>query len=185
MRLIIGVSGASGIIYAVRLLEVLKTCNVEVHLVLSEWAICNFGYETDKSLEEIKSLASFTYTNQQLDAPISSGSFLTDGMVIVPCSMKSLSAIAHGYSDSLLVRAADVILKEKRKLILVPRETPLSIIHLNNMVAAAQAGAMILPPMPAFYNRPQTIDDIVNHTVARIVDHFGLESGLIKRWGQI
>ena len=183
MRLIVGVSGASGIIYAIRLLETLKRLNIEVHLVFSEWAIQNLAYETDLSLEEVKSLASYFYGNRELGAAISSGSFKTDGMVVLPCSMKSLSAIAHGYSDSLIVRAADVVLKERRRLILVPRETPLSTIHLSNMLTASQAGAIILPPMPAFYHRPKTIDDIINHTVARILDLLGLESGLIKRWG--
>lgn len=184
MKLIIAITGASGIIYAIRLLEVLKQLKVEVHLIISEWAVYNLHYETDKSLEEIKSLANVTYGNKEMDAPVSSGSFITDGMIIVPCSMKSLSAIAHGYSDSLLVRAADVMLKERRKLILVPRETPLSRVHLNNMLLADQAGAVIMPPIPAFYNRPQTIDDIINHTVSRILDHFGLDSGLSKRWRQ-
>jgi len=183
MKIIVGVSGASGIIYAIRLLEVLKRLEVEVHLVFSEWAIRNLDYETDQGLEEVRALASSFYGNDDLAAPISSGSFRTEGMVVVPCSMKSLSAIAHGYTDSLIVRAADVMLKEKRKLILVPRESPLSMIHLNNMLVAAQAGAVIMPPMPAFYHRPQTIDDIVNHTVARILDHFSLENDLSKRWG--
>jgi 4-hydroxy-3-polyprenylbenzoate decarboxylase len=184
MKLIVGMSGASGVVYAIRLLEVLRLLKIEVHLICSEWAIKNLTYETDKSLPEIKSLASSFFSNNDLGAPISSGSFRTEGMIVVPCSMKSLSAIAHGYSDSLIVRAADVMLKEKRKLVLVPRETPLSTIHISNMLVAAQAGAVIMPPMPAFYNRPQTIDDIINHTVARALDHFGLESNLIKRWGQ-
>lgn len=184
MKLIIAVSGASGIIYSIRLLEVLRRLRVEIHLIVSEWAICNLHYETDKSMEELKALATVTYSNKQLDAPLASGSFISDGMIVVPCSMKSLSAIAHGYSDSLLVRAADVMLKERRKLILVPRETPLNRIHLNNMLLADQAGAVIMPPMPSFYNCPQTVDDIINHTVSRILDHFGLESGLAKRWKQ-
>lgn len=183
MKITVGVSGASGIVYAVRLLEVLYNLKIETHLVLSEWAERNLAYETDKCLAEVKALASVVYGNQELDAPISSGSFPINGMVVIPCSMKSLSAIAHGYSDSLLVRAADVMLKERKKLVLVPRETPLSMIHLNNMLTATQAGAVIMPPMPAFYNRPQTINDIVNHTVARVLDHFEINNGLIKRWG--
>lgn len=183
MKLIVGVSGASGIAYAIRLLEVLKRLNVEVHLVFSEWAMQNLAYETDVKLDDVKRLASHFYNNRDLAASISSGSFKTDGMVVVPCSMKSLSAIAHGYSDTLIVRAADVMLKERRKLVLIPRETPLSTIHISNMLTASQAGAIIMPPMPAFYHRPKTIDDIVNHTVARALDLFGLESGLIKRWG--
>jgi 4-hydroxy-3-polyprenylbenzoate decarboxylase len=183
MKIIVGITGASGIIYAVRLLEVLNNLKIETHLILSEWAERNLAYETDKCSAEITALASAVYGNGELDAPISSGSFSIDGMVVVPCSMKSLSAIAHGYSESLLVRAADVMLKEGRKLVLMPRETPLSMIHLNNMLAAAQAGAVIMPPMPAFYNHPQTIDDIVNHTVARVLDHFEIDNRLIKRWG--
>lgn len=182
MRIIVGISGATGSLYAVRLLEVLKRLNVEVHLVCSHWAIRNLPHETDITLDAIRALASSCYGNDELGAPISSGSFLTDGMVVVPCSMKSLSAIAHGYSDSLIARAADVMLKERRRLVLVPRETPLSTIHLHNMLILSQAGATIMPPMPAFYNRPQTIDDIINHTVARILDQFGLETNLIKRW---
>ncbi|MDR3590005.1 MAG: UbiX family flavin prenyltransferase [Negativicutes bacterium] len=184
MKIIVGVSGASGIIYAVRLLEVLKRLEVEVHLIFSEWAVRNLALETDRGLEEVRALAACFYGNDDLAAPVSSGSFRAEGMVVVPCSMKTLSAIAHGYSDKLITRAADVTLKEKRKLILMPREAPLSVIHLNNMLAAAQAGAVIMPPMPAFYQRPQTIDDIVNHTVARILDHFGLENDLSLRWGQ-
>lgn len=184
MKIVVGVSGASGIVYAIRLLEVLNRLQAEVHLVLSKWAIRNLAYETDNSVNDLTALATRSYSNEELDAPISSGSFRTDGMVVVPCSMKSLSAIAHGYSDSLLVRAADVMLKEKRKLILLPRETPLSTIHLKNMLAVAEAGATIMPPVPAFYNRPRNIDDIVNHTVGRVLDHFGWDSCLIKRWGE-
>lgn len=183
MKIVVGVSGASGILYAVRLLQVLNSLAVEVHLVVSEWAVRNLALETDRRMEDLAALAARCYTNSELDAPISSGSFRTEGMIVVPCSMKSLAAIAHGYGDSLLVRAADVTLKEKRKLVLVPRETPLSTIHLANMLAVAQAGALIMPPMPAFYNRPQTIDDIIDHTVARVLDHFGLENGLAQRWG--
>mgnify|MGYP000880632901 CR=1 FL=1 len=183
MKMIVGVSGASGVVYAIRLLEVLKEHGVEVHLIVSEWAKQNLAYETDRALAEVESLAAYCHSNNELGASISSGSFRTDGMIVVPCSMKTLSAIAHGYSDSLIVRAADVMLKERRKLILVPRETPLSTIHLSNMLTAAQAGAVIMPPMPAFYHRPKTLDDVINHTVSRILDHFGLDTGLVKRWG--
>jgi 4-hydroxy-3-polyprenylbenzoate decarboxylase len=185
MKIIVGVSGASGIIYAIRLLEILNRLSVEVHLIFSEWAIQNLAYETDISIDEVKNLASHYYCNKELGAPISSGSFKTDGMIVVPCSMKSLSAIAHGYSDNLIARAADVMLKERRRLVLITRETPLSTIHISNMLTASQAGAIILPPMPAFYLRPRTLDDIVNQTVGRTLDLFGLESGLIKRWGQL
>jgi flavin prenyltransferase len=184
MKIIVGVSGASGIIYAVRLLEALKRPGVEVHLIFSEWAVRNLELETDRELEAVRALASCCYGNDDLAAPVSSGSFRAEGMVVAPCSMKTLSAIAHGYSDNLISRAADVTLKEKRKLILVPRESPLSVIHLKNMLAAAQAGAVIMPPMPAFYHRPETIEDVVDHTVARILDHLGLENDLSKRWGQ-
>jgi len=184
MRIIVGLSGASGVVYGIRLLEVLRSLAVETHLICSEWAAHNLAYETDKTLAEVQQLATYCYANNDLREPVSSGSFRTDGMVIAPCSMKTLAAIAHGYSDNLMVRAADVTLKEKRRLILVPRETPLSIIHLSNMLAAAQAGATIMPPIPAFYTRPQTIDDIINHTVARVLDHFGLDTDISKRWGE-
>lgn len=184
MKIVVGVSGASGVIYAIRLLEALQRIGVEIHLVMSEWAIRNLDYETDLKLDAVTSLAAKYYANNKLEAPISSGSFSVDGMVVIPCSMKTLSAIAHGYSDNLITRAADVTLKEKRRLILVPRESPLSIIHISNMMTVAQAGATIMPPMPAFYNRPQTVDEIVNHTVGRILDHLGLSNELIKRWGQ-
>ncbi|MDR3562250.1 MAG: UbiX family flavin prenyltransferase [Negativicutes bacterium] len=183
MKVVVGVTGASGIIYAIRLLEVLQQQDVEVHLVFSEWAGHNLSYETNKSLAEIQALARHFYNNGELAAPIASGSFRMDAMVVVPCSMKSLAAIAHGFSDSLIVRAADVMLKERRKLILVPRESPLSVIHLGNMLAVAQAGAVILPPMPAFYGRPQTLDDVIDQTVARILDQLGLDNELSYRWG--
>lgn len=183
MRLILGVSGASGIMYAVRLLEVLNLLKVEVHLIVSEWAVKNLTYETDYSFEQLAALATYCHDNRAMDACISSGSFPTDGMIVAPCSMKTLAAIAHGYSDSLIVRAADVTLKEKRKLIIMPRETPLSVIHLNNMLLVAQAGATVMPPMPAFYNKPATIADMIDHTVGRMIDHMGLKSGLTKEWG--
>ncbi|TWH52046.1 UbiX family flavin prenyltransferase [Sporomusa sp. KB1] len=185
MKIILGVSGASGIMYAVKLLEVLNTLNAEVHLVVSEWAARNLAYETNYSLEQLNSLAAYCYDNKEMDACISSGSFHTGGMIVAPCSMKTLAAIAHGYSDSLIVRAADVTLKEKRKLIVMPRETPLSVIHLNNMLLVAQAGATVMPPMPAFYNKPATVEDIINHTVGRMVDHMEIKSGLVKEWGSL
>ena len=182
MRLIVGISGATGIIYGIRLLEALRELQVETHVVLSRWAIENLALETEYSLADILRLTDYYYENTQLGATIASGSFKTNGMVVVPCSMKSLAAMAVGYSDSLLHRAADVIIKEKRKLILVPRETPLSPIHLENMLKLANTGAVIMPPMPAFYHKPASIADIVDQHVGRILDQFGLENQLVKRW---
>ncbi|MEW6663360.1 MAG: UbiX family flavin prenyltransferase [Bacillota bacterium] len=182
-KIIVGVSGATGTIYAVRVLEVLRQVKVETHLVISEGAVLTMNLETEYNPEMLKSLASFTYDINNLGAPIASGSFVTDGMVVVPCSIKSLSAIANSYNDNLLVRAADVTLKEKRKLILVVRETPLHLGHLKLMVRAAEIGSLILPPMPAFYNKPETIDDIVNQTVGKIMDLLGIDAKLFKRWG--
>ncbi|MGE1062158.1 UbiX family flavin prenyltransferase [Megasphaera paucivorans] len=182
MKIIVGVSGASGIIYAIQLLKNLRKFNIETHLILSKWAEYNLMHETSVQLDEMKAMADFFYDNSDLSATIASGSFFTDGMIVVPCSMKTLAAITYGCTDTLLIRAADVTLKEKRKLVLVPRETPLSIIHLRNMFAVAQAGAMILPPMPAFYHHPTTINDIVDHTVSKILDQWGIDGGLIHRW---
>ncbi len=184
MKIVVGISGATGPIYGIRLLEVLKDFGVETHLILSQWAEKTIAVETDYSVDDVKKLASHVYASSNQAAIISSGSFRTDGMAIVPCSMKTLAAISHGYSDNLLSRAADVILKERRKLVIVPRETPLSEIHLENMLKLARMGAVILPPMPAFYNKPASIDDLVNHSVSRILDQFGIENALSKRWLQ-
>lgn len=184
MKIVVGISGATGPIYGIRLLEVLKDFGVETHLILSQWAEKTITVETDYSVDDVKKLASYVYASSNQAAIISSGSFRTDGMAIVPCSMKTLAAISHGYSDNLLSRSADVILKEKRKLVIVPRETPLSEIHLENMLKLARMGAVILPPMPAFYNKPASIDDLVNHTVSRILDQFGIENSVSKRWLQ-
>jgi 4-hydroxy-3-polyprenylbenzoate decarboxylase len=181
-RIVIGFSGASGIIYGIRLLEILNSINIQTYLIISEWAKKNIGIETDKNLEYVKSLSSINYENFKLDASVSSGSFLHDGMVIVPCSMKSLSSIANGYDDTLISRAASVTLKESRKLILVPRETPLSRIHLENMIKLHDAGAIILPAMPGFYHRPSTIDEIVDHLVGKILDQLKIKHDIFTRW---
>jgi len=181
-KIVIGFSGASGIIYGIRLIEVLHSMSIETYLIISEWAKKNIVIETDKTLEYVKSLSSVNYDNFRLDASVSSGSFLHNGMVIVPCSMKSLSSIANGYDDTLISRAASVTLKESRKLIIVPRETPLSRIHLENMIKLQQAGAIILPAMPGFYHRPSTIEEIVDHLVGKILDQLNIEHDLFKRW---
>ncbi len=181
-RIVIGFSGASGIIYGIRLLEILHSINIQTYLIISEWAKKNIEIETDKNLEYVKSLSSINYENFKLDASVSSGSFLHDGMVIVPCSMKSLSSIANGYDDTLISRAASVTLKESRKLILVPRETPLSRIHLENMIKLQDAGAIILPAMPGFYHRPSTIDEIVDHLVGKILDQLKIKHDIFTRW---
>lgn len=180
--IVIGFSGASGIIYGIRLLEVLHSNNIQTYLIISEWAKKNIVIETPKTLEYVKSLSSVNYDNSKLDASVSSGSFLHDGMVIVPCSMKSLSSIANGYDDTLISRAASVTLKESRKLILVPRETPLSKIHLENMIKVQEAGAIILPAMPGFYHNPSSIDQIVDHLVGKILDQLKIKHELFKRW---
>ncbi len=181
-KIVIGFSGASGIIYGIRLLEILHSINIQTYLIISEWAKKNIEIETDKTLEYVKSLSSVNYDNFKLDASVSSGSFLHDGMVIVPCSMKSLSSIANGYDDTLISRAASVTLKESRKLIIVPRETPLSRIHLENMIKLQVAGAIILPAMPGFYHNPSTIDEIIDHLVGKILDQLNIEHDLFKRW---
>ncbi|WP_338823530.1 putative UbiX-like flavin prenyltransferase [Moorella humiferrea] len=182
MKLVVAVTGATGAIYAVRLLKALKARQVEVHLILSRWAGETLHLETGLTEEDIRHLASYYYKEEDLTAPVASGSFQHQGMVIVPCSMKTLAAIAHGYAENLIVRAADVTIKEGRKLILVPRETPLNAIHLENMLALARLGVTIMPPMPAFYYRPQSIDDLVEHLVDRILDHLGLGGGTATRW---
>ena len=181
-KIVIGFSGASGIIYGIRLLEILNSINIQTYLIISEWAKKNIEIETDKTLEYVKSLSSVNYDNFKLDASVSSGSFLHDGMVIVPCSMKSLSSIANGYDDTLISRAASVTLKESRKLIIVPRETPLSRIHLENMIKLQEAGAIILPAMPGFYHKPSTIEEIIDHLVGKILDQLNIKHGLFKRW---
>ncbi len=183
MRLIIGITGASGVIYGIRLLEVLKDLpEVETHLVMSSTAKMNTTIETNYSVKQIESLADEVHSDRNVAACISSGSFSTAGMIVAPCSMKSLSGIVHSYADNLLVRAADVVLKEGRKLVLMARETPLHVGHCKLLYEAAQMGAIIAPPMPAFYNAPQTLDDIINHSVGRVIDVFDLDAGVVKRW---
>ena len=182
MRVIVGISGASGAIYGIRVLEELKKAGVETHLVISQWAKETIRQETDYAVEQLEALASVVYDPRDQGSAISSGSFRTSGMVVAPCSMKTLAAIAHGYADSLIPRAADVCLKEQRKLILVTRETPLSPIHLENMLSLARIGVMIMPPVPAFYHRPQTLEEIVNQTVGRVLDQLGVEHRLSRRW---
>lgn len=183
MRLIVGMTGATGAILGVRLLtELHRNRRVETHLVLSRWARAAVELETGLTSREVAALADVTYSPDDQGAAISSGSFRTDGMVIVPCSMKTLAGIRAGYAEGLVARAADVTLKERRRMVLVPRETPLSEIHLENMLALARMGAAIVPPMPAFYNQPGTVDDIVDHIVARILDQLGLEVPGARRW---
>ncbi|MCA9930217.1 MAG: UbiX family flavin prenyltransferase [Anaerolineales bacterium] len=184
-RIIVGISGASGVIYGIRMLEVLRTVpDVETHLVMSSAAGTTISLETDMTPDEVAALADVVYRFRDIAAPISSGSFKTDGMIILPCSMKTLAGIAHSYSDNLLLRAADVVLKDRRRLVIAPRETPLHIGHLRLMVQVTEMGAVLVPPMPAFYHRPQTIDDIVNQTVNRVLDLIDVElpQDLFTRW---
>jgi 4-hydroxy-3-polyprenylbenzoate decarboxylase len=182
MKVIVAITGATGVIYGVRLLERLREAAVETHLVVSRWGARTLLHETPYSREHVESLATVSYRPGDMGAAISSGSFRTDGMIIAPCSAKSLAAIAHGFGENLIHRAADVILKERRKLVLVIREAPLSDIHLDNMLRLSRMGAVMLPPMPAFYNHPRTIDDIVDHTVSRVLDQFGLQASGVERW---
>ncbi|GAA4811005.1 non-oxidative hydroxyarylic acid decarboxylases subunit B [Streptomyces ziwulingensis] len=183
MRLIVGMTGATGAVFGVRLLENLaRLPEVETHLVLSRWARATVELETGLSAAEVGALADVAHSPEDQGATISSGSFRTDGMVVVPCSMKTLAGIRAGYADGLVGRAADVVLKERRKLVLVPRETPLSEIHLENMLDLARKGVRIVPPMPAFYNHPRSVDDIVDHVTARILDQFDLPAPAARRW---
>ena len=181
-RLIVGISGASGTIYGVRLLELLRKAEVETHLVMSRSAEMTLAYETDIKPKDVRALASVHYAVTDIGAAISSGSFPTVGMIIAPCSIRTMSEIASGVTASLLSRAADVVLKEKRRLVLAIRETPLHVGHLRSMTVLAEIGAVIAPIVPAFYNRPQSVDDIVNHTCGRLLDLFGIDTGIVKRW---
>ncbi len=181
-RLVVGISGASGVIYGLEMSRVLKDLGYESHVVLTEWARKNLLLETQHSLEDVEAVAGRIYGDDDLAAPISSGSFLTRGMVVIPCSIKSLSAIAHSYNANLLVRAADVTLKEHRPLVLVVRETPLHQGHLKLMLSAASQGAVILPPIPAFYHNPKTIQDLVLHTIGKVLDCFSIEHEFFRRW---
>jgi len=182
VRLIVGITGATGAIYGVRLLERLRESGVETHLVISRWGARTLLHETPYSREQVEALADVTYAPGDMGAAISSGSFRTDGMIIAPCSAKTLAAIAHGYGDNLIHRAADVVLKERRRLVLAVREAPMSDIHLENMLKLSRMGAVVLPPLPAFYNHPRTIDDLVDHSVSRMLDQFGLETRGVERW---
>jgi 4-hydroxy-3-polyprenylbenzoate decarboxylase len=181
-RLVIGMTGSTGAIFGVRLLQVLADTDCETHLIVSKWAQQTVEHETSLSMVYLRALATETYAAADMGAKVSSGSFHTDGMVVVPCSMRTAAAIAHGNGDHLVHRAADVILKERRKLVLVARETPLNDIHLENLLKLSRMGVTILPPMPAFYNRPKTLDDMVDHIVMRILDQFGISRDLMKRW---
>lgn len=181
-RLIVGIAGASGVIYGVRMLEVLKNRGIETHLIISEAGKLNIKIETDYDVDEVLAMADFTYNNKQIAASVASGSFRTMGMVVAPCTVKTLSGIANSYNENLLIRAADVQLKEKRKLALMFRETPLHVGHLRLLTLAAEMGAHIVPPVPAFYHHPKTIDDIINQSVGKVLDYIGIEHDLFKRW---
>lgn len=184
MRLIVGITGATGAPLGVRLLETLREFDgVETHLVMSRWARTTIELETAYGAREVAKLADVVHGSGDQAASISSGSFRTDGMVIAPCSMKTVAGIRAGYADGLVGRAADVALKERRKLVLVPRETPLSEIHLDNMLALSRMGAVMVPPMPAFYNHPSSVDDVVEHVVNRVLDQFDLPAPTARRWG--
>lgn len=183
MRLIVGITGSTGAVYGIRTLEVLKKLGVETHLVMSEWAVKCIGMETDYEIDYVKSLATSVSDEKNMASSISSGTHKIDGMIVAPCSMKTLSAIANGYDDTLVARAAGVTIKESRKLILMVRETPLSAIHLENMLKLSRLGVVILPPVTEFYTNPKTIDDIVNHGVGKCLDQFDLEHNLYPRWG--
>lgn len=185
MRLIVGMTGSSGVIYGVRMLEALRRLKVDAYLIMTEWAKKCLALETDFDLKYVKSLAAGFSDDSNMAASVSSGTHKTDGMVIIPCSMKSLSGIANGYEENLVSRAAGVTLKESRRLVIVPRETPLTSIHLENMLKLARVGAVILPAMPGFYNRPKSIDDMINHVVGKCLDQFGIEHDLFKRWGTL
>ncbi len=184
-RIIVGISGASGVIYGVRLLEILQAVpDVETHLVMSAAGGTTLALETDYTVEEVRAMATVDYRFKDIAATISSGSFKTDGMIVIPCSMKTLSGIAYSFTDNLLLRAADVVLKDRRRLVIVPRETPLHLGHLRAMTQLSEMGAILAPPMPAFYHRPQTIDDIINQTVNRVLDlvDITLPADLFTRW---
>jgi len=183
-RIVIGISGASGVIYGIRMLSQLIETDYEVHLVVSDAGKMNIGIETEYEYSQLEEMADVVYDNKDVGAAIASGSFLTEGMVVAPCTIKSLSAIANSYNSNLLVRAADVTLKEKRKLLLLVRETPLHQGHLRLMTMAASVGAQIFPPVPSFYHHPKTIMDIIDQTVGKVFDYFGIEHNLFQRWGE-
>ena len=181
-RLVVGITGATGTIFGVRLLQMLHGSGVETHLVVSKWAARTLTHETQYALKDVQNLATHSYGIADQGAAISSGSFVTMGMVIVPCSMRTVAAIAHGLGDNLIHRAADVVLKERRKLVLVVRESPFNEIHLENMLKLARMGVVILPPVPAFYNNPQNLDDMINHITMRVIDQFDIHLDVMNRW---
>ena len=183
-RLIVGISGASGVTYGVRMLQLLRNAGVETHLVMSKTAEITFAYESDMKIAEVKALASVCHSIDDMASAISSGSFRTMGMVVAPCSMRSMSEIASGVTTTLLTRAADVVLKERRKLVLMVRETPLHTGHLRTMTTLSEIGAIIAPPVPAFYAKPDSLDDMVDHTVGRVLDLFDIDLGVVRRWGE-
>ena len=183
VQLIVGMSGASGVIYGIRLLQVLQQeSNIETHLILSDSAKLNIAVETQFSAKAVQAMADHVHSNKDIGATIASGSFKSDGMIIAPCSIKTLSAVANFYVDSLIVRAADVMLKERRRLVLVPRETPLHTGHCELLLQASRSGAILAPPMPAHYIKPQSVDDLVDHHVGRVLDLFDIDPGIVKRW---
>jgi 4-hydroxy-3-polyprenylbenzoate decarboxylase len=182
-RIVVGISGASGVVYGVRMLQLLQGKDFEIHLVVSEAGKKNLEIETGFDLDQIGTFADYVYDNRDMTAPLASGSFLTEGMVVIPCTIKTLSGIANSYTENLLVRAADVTLKEKRKLVLAVRETPLHKGHLRLMTMAADMGAHILPPVPSFYHKPETIEDILDQTIGKIFDYLGVSHDLFRRWG--
>jgi 4-hydroxy-3-polyprenylbenzoate decarboxylase len=183
-RMIIGISGASGVTYGVRLLQLLRNAGVETHLVMSKTAELTFAYETDLKIAEVRELANVSHAIDDMASAISSGSFRTAGMIVAPCSMRSMSEIASGVTTTLLTRAADVVLKERRRLVLMVRETPLHTGHLRTMTALSEMGAIIAPPVPAFYAKPENLDDMVEHTVGRVLDLFDIDIGIVRRWGE-
>lgn len=183
MKIVLAMTGASGVIYGIRLLEYLSKNNHETHLVMTKWARENIKLETDYIVEDILKLASYYYEENRLDAAISSGSFLHDGMIVAPCSMKTLAGIVNGYDENLVIRAAGVTIKERRELILLPRETPMTSIQLGNMLKLSDLGVVLMPPIPAFYIKPKGIDDLINHTVSRVLDQLKIKNDLTTRWG--
>jgi len=183
-RIVVGITGASGIIYGVRLLNALSTKDYEVHLIISEAGKTNIAIETGYSVKEIEELAHVAHSNHDVAAPVASGSYLTEGMIICPCSIKTLSGIANSYNENLVIRSADVALKERRKLVLVIRETPLHLGHLRLMTSVAEMGGVIVPPIPAFYHKPKTIEDLIDQTIGKILDIFHIEHNLFQRWGE-
>ena len=183
-RIIVGISGASGVIYGVRLLQMLRAAGIETHLVMSKSAEITLAHETDWKVADVKALATHAYAQADIAAAISSGSFRTLGMIVAPCSIRSMSEIATGVTSGLLTRAADVVLKERRKLVLLVRETPLHVGHLRTLTQLAEMGAVILPPVPAFYAKPKSLEDMIDHTLGRALDFFDIDTGTVKRWGE-